>query len=77
MTFKEAKAALKEMAEGKYHSIKFEQTEYADGQIKSECSVYIADLGHTADHETFEDALQAMGRRKGGTASTLDDVFPE
>ena len=77
MTFKEAKAALKKMAEGKYHSIEFEQTEYADGQIKSECSVYIDNLGHTANHETFEDALHAMGRRVNGTAATTDDVFPE
>jgi len=76
MTFKEAKAAAKEWAEGKHHSVRFELTEYSDGQLKPACSVYIERLGWTSDYETFEDALQAMGRRKNGTAATVDDVFP-
>lgn len=76
MTFEEAKAALKEMAQGRYHSISFELTEYQDGRAKPMCSVYIENLGWTSDHATFEDALQEMGRRVNGTSATIDDVFP-
>lgn len=41
MTFKQAKKKLKKIADGQYHSIKYELTEFQDGSQESECNLYI------------------------------------
>lgn len=43
MNFKEAKKQLKELANGKYHSIRYEITETQHGELIQMCEVYIAD----------------------------------
>ena len=42
MTFKQAKRKLKKIAGGQYHCVRYEITEYEDGQLVQECAVYIA-----------------------------------
>ena len=56
MTFKEAKAKLKEIADGKYHSIQYELTEHEDGNLASECEIYIDKEGWYKD-STWEEAF--------------------
>lgn len=41
MTFQEAKEKANELANGKYHAVRYELTENSCGELKSECSVYI------------------------------------
>lgn len=60
MTFNDAKAALKALAGGKYHSIKFEVNEYEGGDIRPACGVYIDGFGHVSECANFEIALANM-----------------
>lgn len=60
MTFQEAKAKLKEVSNGRYHSIGYELTEFAAGGFETECSVYI-DPGRRGTGPTFEEAFARLG----------------
>ena len=46
MTFKQAKKRLKKIAEGRFHSLRLDVTEFTSGELETKCSVYI-------DGETF------------------------
>jgi len=41
MQFTDAKNKLKELANGKYHSITYELTEYSNGKLETKCHLYI------------------------------------
>ena len=41
MTFKKAKKKLRKIADGRYHTIKYELVEHCDGREVAECSLYI------------------------------------
>ena len=74
MTFKEAKEELKELAENKYHSLSYEHTQYADGEIKIMCRIYIKDKTWF-EGTTWEEAFEAMERGFNGAYS--DEGQPE
>ncbi len=59
MNFKEAKDKLKKLAKGEYHSIKYEITEYNGGELRQECSVYIAGRGW-CEERTWELAFKSL-----------------
>ena len=64
MTFEEAKKILSDLADGKYHCIRYELVNYGNdgtGKVVAECSVYI----HGYDWEkgaTWREALDKMKR---------------
>jgi len=41
MTLKEAKDKLKHIASGKFHSVRYELTEYVTGELAEKCTIYI------------------------------------
>jgi len=54
-----AKGQLKKLADGEYHSLAYDLSEYSSGEIGIICKVYI----HGYEYETaatWEDALQKM-----------------
>lgn len=79
MTFKEAKQAIKDLANGEYYSVRFECTQYADGNEKVQCSAYVADAGWTPDFPDYEMMIGAMGymiEQKNNPAKK-EEMFPE
>jgi len=80
MNFKEAKAKLKELAAGEYHSLSFEVTEFAgDGTQKAECACYIAEVGWTAKAPNFEKAIAQMEEMilHHDDPQLIEDMMPE
>lgn len=65
MTFLEAKAALKDLAKGEYHSISYEISEYSSGGLDIKCTLYVHGYRYTADCRTWEDAIQDMKQQMG------------
>lgn len=66
MTFMEAKEKLKEIAAGKYHSLKFELTEFHTGGLNTECSIYINGTDWFSGR-TWEDAFARLEKGQNGT----------
>lgn len=56
MKFIEAKEKLKVLAAGRYHTLSFSLTEYADGRQETECYIYV-DPNVTARASTWERAF--------------------
>jgi len=59
---RQAKGQLKKMAKGDHHILEYGITEYSDGDIKINCSVYI----HGYDYEhgtTWDEVLQGMRKQ--------------
>ena len=54
-----AKGQLKKLADGEYHSLTYELSEYSSGRRESTCKVYI-DRYDYATAPTWDDALQKM-----------------
>jgi hypothetical protein len=77
MTFQEAKAKLKEIADGKYHAIEYKLTEYAavcgGGDQKPECTVYINGLEHHRGL-TWEEAFVSLDRAINGVKVNEDEA---
>lgn len=48
MNFIEAKTKLAKIANGRYHSVRYEISEHADKSIVQECGLYINGIGWTA-----------------------------
>jgi hypothetical protein len=65
MTFKQAAAKLKKIANGKYHSLRFELTTYKEstqavcGIGQTKCDVYIEDLAWYSG-ATWAEAFEAL-----------------
>jgi len=68
MIFKElrkmpyAKGQLKKLANGQYHSISYEVTEYSSHRIEKRCAVYIPQYDYSVG-PTWNDALQALKKQ--------------
>lgn len=60
MTFAEAKEKLKEMAGGKYHSLRFGIIEFPDGRTRTVITAYIEDIGHTSELPTYDMAINTI-----------------
>lgn len=60
MTFKEAKDKLRELAQGRYHAIEYELTEYAHGGLKAGCRLYIDPNTSTKWQPTWEMAFDEL-----------------
>ena len=69
MTFQEAKDKLKTIANGRYHSIAFDLTEYESGELAAECSLYVNDSTHYRG-PTWEAAFIAMERGFDGISES-------
>lgn len=59
MKFIDAKNKLKKLASGKYHSIGYNLTEFADGGLDAKCSLYI-DPRISVSATTWKEALGKM-----------------
>lgn len=59
MKFQEAKDRLNELAEGRYHSIQYELTDYATGKTESSVRLYV-DPGISVTRSTFAEALEIL-----------------
>ncbi len=64
MTFLEAKAELKKMANGRFHDITYELREYSSGINEAKCEVYI-DPRLSASGATWNEALTKMRFKLG------------
>jgi len=64
MTFLEAKDELKRLAEGSYHSIRYELVEYASGAFENECYLYL-DPRISVSARTWKTALDEMKIKLG------------
>ncbi len=71
MKFLDAKAELKELAKGKYHSMNYELTECKSGKLEAKCFLYI-DPNISSSGETWEDALNKMKVKLGITKEKVD-----
>ena len=70
MKFLDAKAKLKEIAKGRYHSVKFELTEDSRGNLETSVYLYI-NPSISAIAPTFEQAFTLLD---GGT---ITEELPE
>ena len=80
MTFNEAKAKLKEISGGAYHAISYEVSEFAHGEQRVECKIYIDGKGFTPDGSTACNTWQqvfAMYDAKYNTAPADESAAPE
>ena len=57
-----AKGQLKKLADGEYHSLTYELTQYQNQEIHIACRVYINNYGSIVS-PTWDDALQKMRDR--------------
>ena len=65
MTFAQAKKKLKKIADGAYHMLNYELTEYHTGEQKTECVVYIDGRGSHSGL-TWEEAFKNLDRGING-----------
>jgi len=59
MTFKEAKDELKSLANGRYHSLSYELTEYRSGVLQVKCWAYV-DPSISTETSNWKDTLLKM-----------------
>ena len=77
MKFSEAKARLKELAKGKYHSIKLDLIEYSDGYVETKCILYIDGHSHVSG-STWERAFIKLDDMLGrGKVEEFPDIEPK
>ena len=72
MTFKDAKKELKKLADGKYHSMNYELTEYRNGDQRTQCLVY-GDGYSWFSAPTWEEALAKL-RKAMGLSNGIDET---
>ena len=79
MTFKEASEALKNLAGGKFRSLKFQLVTYADGTEHAVCTAYIDGIGHTPDFPNYELTLASMESLilQKDQPRLVDEMMPE
>lgn len=73
MTFEEAKNELKKVANGKYHSIDYQLTEFESGKIESKCTVYINPRISASDL-TWNEALAKLVKKLGKDKIDLSEI---
>jgi hypothetical protein len=64
MTFKRARKELAKIANGRYHSLRYEETkhsEYGGGEIRQDVSVYIDGMDYYKGN-TWEEAFAALNK---------------
>ena len=59
MNFIQAKRKLKKLAKGKYHVLNYKISEFSNGELQQECTVYIHGRNHHYG-ETWEAALKSL-----------------
>ena len=64
MDFMTAKAELKKLANGKYHTVQYELVEFASGRLEAECELYV-DSRILSSGPTWEEALNKMKVKLG------------
>lgn len=69
MQLEEFKRAVKKLANGRYHTVQLNITEYHDGEVKYNYAAYIGDVGWTKfSNSTPEDALTELNLMKKSSA---------
>jgi len=71
MDFMAAKAELKKLANGKYHTIRYWLTEFASGKLEAECELYI-DPQISSLGPTWEEALNKIKIKLGLGVKEID-----
>ena len=78
MTFNLARKKLADLADGRYHCIRFELTTFKGGRIEPRCDMYIDGPGWTKhDNATWESALAEMLAIVHGPESASDEELDE
>ena len=75
MKFKEAKDELKSLANGRYHSLSYELTEFTRGRLEAECSLYI-DSRISVRGSTWQEAFIKMKIALGGESKVDSSEAP-
>ena len=74
MNFKEAKDKLKEIADGRYHSVFYEITERTNGTLQQQVGLYIDEVDWYSA-ETWEEAFELLsGRQKEIKPIEIEDI---
>jgi len=72
MKLMQAKTIVKKLAEGKIHSVQFDLTETASGQISTSCSVYVGGKGwYTGD--TWVEAINKLKEAITGESQKIEE----
>jgi len=66
VTIKQAKAKLKKLANGRYHSVHQELTEREDGSQVTDCQLYIDGDKELTIGDTFEECFEKLEEKLGG-----------
>ena len=72
MTFVEAKKALKKLAKGDMHAIRYDLTEHSSKVVEWSCCVYINNFGHHSA-ETWQEALDSIKMKIAQTEQPIAD----
>ena len=64
MTFKESREKLNKKFAGLYHTIRYEETYYNNGEFKVECDLYVDGKGHHIG-STWEEAWYQLEHSRG------------
>lgn len=59
MNFQQAKDKLKKLASGEYHVLNYKISEFSDGELQQECTVYVNGRNHHYG-KTWEAALKSL-----------------
>lgn len=73
MKFTEARKKLAEMAPGKFRSLSFEITEYAQGNIETECYLYV-DPQISSRAPTWDRAFEMLSEKLGLTPKGPEEI---
>lgn len=76
MTFKEAKDELKKIAEGEYHSLTYELTEFRPDELETHIRAYVHGYS-SGEGTTFRAALNDLKRQMGLPYETEVAPIPE
>lgn len=73
MTISEAKSVLMRLAEGKYHSMKYEISDHGRGNFIQHCQVYLPDHGWF-EGAHWDAALQQLADKVNGRAALSEEL---
>lgn len=76
MNLQQAKAELSQLANGKYHSIRYNLTEYSTGEQKQICEVYI-NGEDIFSAPTFRQALNLLKKARNPKTNIMGKAKPQ
>ena len=73
MTFEKAFEELKKIAGGEYCCLEYKMTKRASGHEEVDIQAYVNNYGHTANHRTFQQALDEVQSKLKTDDPEIDD----